>query len=271
MPQIIIMYGPPASGKSFIRNRIVSRLNLKDYTYLNIDDMVEEITEYKEDIKRCKEEFKKYNYINNIPPSLEEICTKIYFKYRLQIEPIFNKMLDNALKDERDIIIEMTGNNVSWFTSEYDNIYLNNHKIYEFILVYIIAPNELIFKRILERAKIIGRYPSKKSVENTIMNAQTNFKNILPFMSKVFVLDENGNEILYVKKICNVDKEFLRNKTDSFVNTVKLLCGGNFNNYKNIILAMLATTAILIILIIIFYYIYRRFIYIKCVTQAPRY
>lgn len=212
-PKCIIAYGPPASGKGFITQKIKTDFGIADNTLIdvNVDTAIGKIPEYIEEIKTCVTNFSKY-YSENVPIDDEKIknltseCVKIYFKYRSNGDYITNKLLEHSLANKINFIFETTGLSIDWTLS---NVVERAKKMgFETILFFPVVNSDVIIKRLYSRASVEGRMPSPDFVISMMGKAHANFATISKAVDKLYVYNNNATTKLVLTidngtKICN--------------------------------------------------------------------
>lgn len=249
--KFIFVYGPPGSGKTYFINNILK--NKDNYVILSIDDMLLELPEYKTEIDECKQ---KFSADDNVSAETAEHCQNLFHKYYKEVSVLFTERYNDAISNKKNIIIELTGRNVSRFTHE-KNILSRHPDDYTFELVYPLVPTDVLIQRVKDRSKITGRYVSPENIKIMKDQAQTNFVVLVPYMDKIKLYDENNKIIFKLKKTCNIGPNELQH-SEPLVALLKSLCrikaqtgGGTGNNILTIILFFIIICAIICLIVYI--------------------
>lgn len=126
-PNLIFIFGPTGSGKTSMRHKIIKQMNLSDYEYLSIDDLVESDKEYKKMINeiflyKCNNKSCTKDQYQNMPydiDTIKKINTAYYYVRKIagcktnqtkyNCEELLDNKMENLLKQGKNIIIESTG------------------------------------------------------------------------------------------------------------------------------------------------------------------
>jgi hypothetical protein len=212
----VVLFGPPASGKSkatdlaisMINNERKSNLKKSNFFELNIDSFVEETTEW-QTLKSTDEELKNPDLVNK--------NKELYFDIRNKINRIFELFLNCCILLKLNFTLETTGINFDWhmeiiknikndkFSSEYTML---SKYGYNFILMYPYTPNvDLLAKRAENRAIKSGRVITHDEfIKNNFINkANTSFNDIVLANSKYFYIICKYNAEI------NIEKQLLDN------------------------------------------------------------
>jgi len=202
IPNLIITYGPPASGKSIYLKKLIGSGN--NYVKIIVDDVVESFDEYKNEIQIIKEKLKTdkivqqvisdksllkndqvINHLNNIAKESP------YMKYRSYANKINNTILNICLEYELDIIFETTGgtsSSVDWLLT---NIILNaKNRGYKITIIYPYVNDVLDLQQVaIKRAVEIGRLPNLEIIKDIYENAQSNIRKLIDstYVDEIFI------------------------------------------------------------------------------------
>jgi len=246
---LFLLYGTPASGKSFLAEKIIKE-NFGKEIYdnlikVNIDEIVESNSEYKEEIKKCigKEKMTSEDMAN---------CNNIYDKYRkiTNAEKISSELFNNAISSNQNIIAETTSG--QWFVDE--GFKYAKEKGYYIVIIFPYVDNiDELYKRSLNRGKITGRFINREVIENIKKKVDENIVNVINNANKMYIYDNNVIEDYNALKYLLIKSDDTimckKNKYPTLDRVLKLCTkyiGGN--DSTNLLL-------IIIVLIIIFMFV----------------
>lgn len=243
-PTAVIVYGAPGSGKSIILTKVLSarsRLTsswdfnidihnkpsdycsksmesislsesaitdkLYDYNIVPIlhDEILSSIPSY----KPIQESFiKRINQISsdNIEDytSIAEEYEKIYNTYKECVYLITSRLIDSCLSNKRNILIETTGNSIDYMEETIKKIKGNGYYV---LCLFPFSELDVIYKRIINRAKLCGRIITKRLIDSCYINAIENFFKLSLKCDEVSIIDSsiefNEDTVLYYKKYEN--------------------------------------------------------------------
>jgi adenylate kinase family enzyme len=210
IPQFVVFYGPPASGKGYLTDFVNQKLRMSDnHTIdLNVDEVIEKFTSYQNRIRKCKALFATAD-LPNVEEHIVLACQKIYIDHRERGGALVDKMLDYALENHIDVRFETTGGHVGWLSSLLDRI----KGKYVRIVVYPVVASELILSRMFERAKRSGRLPDPSKIMEMIDRAQTNLSELQQHSDRLIVVDNNeagrGRVVADIVHTCKLGSDFL--------------------------------------------------------------
>ncbi|AYV84626.1 MAG: hypothetical protein Hyperionvirus31_16 [Hyperionvirus sp.] len=198
-PTLMIMYGPPGSGKGFMTNHILTNnAPLSNISTINIDidHVISQLASYKREIAICKEYFESLSD-SKIDPKMIQLANQIYLKYRTAKdelsqcpEDITTRLITYALTNKLNIIHETTGHSIDWIIDPLiKNARSANYTIY---VIYLVTKDSIIMDRLLSRAKFDGRFPNLEFVKESITKAQLNIKTLIPFVDFIDIYDNNS-------------------------------------------------------------------------------
>lgn len=102
MPALIVLYGPPASGKSFALNKFIP--DTSNYEILNIDTIIEHNPEYQKPLQQFKTLFSKYGNVYNIPKHLIKEANDWYNMYRPTAALEYESLLHAAIANNKKLL-----------------------------------------------------------------------------------------------------------------------------------------------------------------------
>lgn len=233
MPQFIVSYGPPASGKSKVFEFAQKMLGVSSLVNINVDDIIAENKDYQVEIRSCAKQFAETD-INDVSLDLLSSCNSIYYKYRSKADEESTARLLRALDENRDIVYETTGRDMTWFVTHDLPKIPKNYKIC--IVYFVVRPSNLL-GRAWSRAQTSGRMPEVKTILDIATSAETNFIDLANKHDFTLYVVENETEpkVLFSKtgetvscQLKYVDLEYLP-KLRTFVRGACKLGGGDTN------------------------------------------
>jgi len=180
----IINYGPPASGKGFLKNYFMEELNItnSDYINVNVDKYVVDTCKlFTLDEQKCK-----------------QMDQNLYKKFRQNADKISDDMLLSAIKTNKHIIWETTGNSIDWTI----DVYIKLLKKYNYVIVLILP--------ILSLTTQVNRCSNRQQASNCSQEYLTECRkksyNNFPLLAKhcdivLIYYNEGESPVLLYKKI----------------------------------------------------------------------
>jgi hypothetical protein len=199
---LIMLYGPPASGKSKAKKIILNKLDIKsdDYIDINLDDIIGDDKTYIKTINDLKIEASNPN--TDISEDIKAKATNIYFSIRNTANVVFELLLFITRLYNISLVVEVTGGTYCSMIWWYNILSFYKSKQYKITLIYPVVSNSTtIINRAEERAKKIFRFVSSNSIIKSIENAKKNIKTIIKNddINKIFdniYIYYNNNEAL---------------------------------------------------------------------------
>jgi tRNA uridine 5-carbamoylmethylation protein Kti12 len=172
---LIMLYGPPASGKSIAKKIMLSKLGINNDNYIdiNLDDIIGDDNKYRETINTLKK--------NELTKAeIEQQAIDVYFDTRKKADLVFELLLFITRLYDISLVVEVTGStfcSMVWWDKILSFFKSKNYKI---SLIYPFVENQYtLIKRAAERGKQIYRFISDKTMIDSISNAKKNINRIL--------------------------------------------------------------------------------------------
>lgn len=219
-PTFFITYGPPASGKGGIMEKVIKEENEnildknekksdEHMVKIDIDSIIGKHPIFKKDrqklLDRKMELLKdpeKKEEVNKINQDLQ----MLYKKYRqrsctdtIKGDDFSDNITQGALKKGLDIAWETTGFSVNWTIK--NTIPMVKKEKYNIVVVYPLVPVDMAIARAHEREKTTGQTPAP-NIEEIAKNAAKNIKELKTHVDTIYIYDnsgEMGEEQLLVK------------------------------------------------------------------------
>lgn len=179
-PYLLILYGPPGSGKTFNRKLVIKELNLNNnFVYLSEDEYAYNTIQF----NNLKNTTDLSNLKNLNQEELEgnEKFVKLqteYNKIRKATSNMVFILLGLTLMYKHNAVIEMTGAGLSWYMTHVINEFY--HYKYDIKLVYPYVENiDTLLKRTRERGFKEKRFLTKKYLNDTIQRSKDNFNKLM--------------------------------------------------------------------------------------------
>lgn len=233
---LIILYGPPASGKTHARNIICDKLNIdkNKFVDLSIDKFINDNDDYNKDKNEfknkyeielskitdisCDKEYKKYNIsdIDEMDINITKLYSPMAKKYNetrssiasLIFETVLNKIREDA---KLSLFIEITGARTAWYTDFIiPQFRQNGYKVYV-IYPFVNNIDELVERSACRFTKEI-RYVNKSDIIEITKLALQNIRTFInnDDVDGVLIYDniDKNNRIIFETfgKIPNIDQ-----------------------------------------------------------------
>jgi len=190
-PYLIIKYGPTGSGKG---SKIVTKeilalgIPLHKYVTIEIDGLVEKIKSYRNTTMKIHNKYKKST--NKNKNKYNELYNA-YYKTRedkntrgLSISDKLNNVLEQSIKNNKNIIFETTGSRPN--SHPIEDLLLMIKDNYKVILIYPIVPPDDIKTRVTSRSqqqlrlsKPLYRNINPDNIDEWWNNSMENFKEFI--------------------------------------------------------------------------------------------
>lgn len=201
---LIMLYGPPASGKSIAKKIMLSKLKIGDTDYIdiNLDDIIGNDRKYKLELEALK---KEHGNISAEPSDdIQKRATNLYFSIRKKANLVFELLVFITRLYDISLVVEVTGGtycSMVWW----DNILrFFKTKKYTISLIYpVVTDVQKIVSRADERGKEIFRFVSYVAIRESIEGAKKNIKTIIDASRAMFHKFDN----IYIYK--NEDANFV--------------------------------------------------------------
>jgi hypothetical protein len=206
---LIMLYGPPASGKSIAKKIMLSKLKIgdSDYIDINLDDIIGNDRRYKSEIEALKKEHG--NTSADPSEDIKKRATNLYFSIRNKANLVFELLVFITRLYDISLVVEVTGGtycSMVWW----DNILrFFKTKKYTISLIYpVVTDVNKIVSRADERGKEIFRFVSSDTIRQSIEGAKKNIKSIIDDSRAMFrkfdniyiYTNEDANFVSYAKE-----------------------------------------------------------------------
>lgn len=183
---LIMLYGPPASGKSRAKEIILNRLKINhdQYIDINLDDIIGDDINYQNKISTLKQNASKEDTISE---DIKQEATNIYFTVRKTSNIVFEILLFITRLYNISLVVEVTGSTYCSMIWWYHILNFYKSKQYIITLIYpVVSKNNEIIRRAELRGNNIFRFISSDVIQNSINNAKKNIKIILYNKNDIF-------------------------------------------------------------------------------------
>jgi hypothetical protein len=177
---LIMLYGPPASGKSIAKQIMLSKLSIApdDYIDINLDDIIGEDETYQTTIETLK---KEHNNSSDTPSSsIKKKATDIYFEIRNKANLVFELLVFITRLYDISLVVEVTGGTLCSMVWWDNIISFFQSKNYTISLIYpVVSDVNTIVSRADKRGNEIFRFVPPEAIQESIEGAKKNIKRIL--------------------------------------------------------------------------------------------
>ena len=198
-PTFYIKYGPPASGKGTIMDKVAKeeQKDLNNIVIVEIDTIIQEHKDY---IKKKGELLKKLKNNKNNKKDINKELTDLYFKYRKNVESpnikgddISDAITYGAIDEGLDVAWETNGHDIDWTKNVMiPKIKKINNK-YKIVIVYPLVPLKLLLERARIREETTGQTPAN-NIEEMAKNAPKNLLKMKKIVDTIYIYDNSGNK-----------------------------------------------------------------------------
>ena len=213
---LIMLYGPPASGKSIAKKIMLSKLKIGDTDYIdiNLDDIIGNDRKYKLELEALK---KEHGNISAEPSDdIQKRATNLYFSIRKKANLVFELLVFITRLYDISLVVEVTGGtycSMVWW----DNILrFFKTKKYTISLIYpVVTDVKKIVSRADERGKELFRFVSSVAIRESIKGAKMNIKTIIDTSRAMF--HKFDNIYIYTNEDANFLSYAKENKTQELL------------------------------------------------------
>lgn len=203
-PTFYIKYGPPASGKGGIMEKVLikDKINKTSLVTVEVDNIIESnpgyISEREKHQHVTKDKVSSPGIASVTAARKAKIAkdnasiakSKLYWKYRGESDVISDIILNKALLDNFDIAWETTGATIAWTIKEIKRVQKQGYLVN---VVYPLVPYDTLIKRSLEREKKTGQTPASASIiKHTVLFAIKNILKLIDHVDNIYLYDNSG-------------------------------------------------------------------------------
>ncbi|XWV26837.1 hypothetical protein QJ857_gp0213 [Tupanvirus soda lake] len=221
-PYLLVVYGPPASGKSYAKDLMIKEFGLSNnYVYIDVDQMVYDTDQF----QHFKNTVDVSDLVNINSDDIDthpkiQMMIETYRKIRSKTNFLLRIFLGIALMFNYNIVLETPGGGSDWFNIAEE---LLNNK-YDIYLVYPFTNNiEMLVQRSIKRGLAEHRFVQKKYLYDMARRSQKNFLRVLDPLNiskfraiyvyetkpNEFVLSDNNLLFAYVNPKENQNQNYL--------------------------------------------------------------
>jgi ribosomal protein S9 len=194
---LIMLYGPQASGKSIAKQIMLSKLNINDDDYIdiNLDDIIANDQKYKTELEEIKMENEAMNKSNNsdeISTEIKKRATDLYFRIRNKANLVFELLVFITRLYNISLVVEVTGGtycSMVWWCNILKFFKSKNYKIS--IIYPVVSDVNQLISRADKRGREIFRFVSSAAIKETIIGAKKNIKTIIDDKKAMFTNFDN--------------------------------------------------------------------------------
>jgi predicted ABC-type ATPase len=209
-PNFYITYGPPASGKSTIMNKVaeidhIIKKGVVNAVSVDLDRIISNYPDYKnnkkkideldsnnlEKVYKCLQDETKKRYSDKGMHDKKKILSQeLYWSIRKLMNNVSDQLLDTALLNKSNIIWETTGSAISWTAKEINRIKSYG---YDVTILYPYVPSNILVERALKRFKDTGQESApEEQIRENATKSQQNLIRLINIVDRVFIYDNSG-------------------------------------------------------------------------------
>jgi GTPase SAR1 family protein len=198
-PYLLILYGPPASGKTSAIEQITKYLNLSSNNInIDVDKFVYDTKQWKDFTKLLEDDkIKNISYDKLDDDPIIQNIAKQYKNIRSRTSFMINILVGIALMYNYNVVMEMSGRGLEWYMTHIINEFI--HYKYNVHIVYPYTDNvNMLYNRSIKRGYEEYRFVSKKFIDEVYVMAKKNFLKILDKKdnyTSILVYDINNTKI----------------------------------------------------------------------------
>ena len=221
-PYILVVYGPPASGKTTAKNLMINKFNLSDnYVDINVDKFVYDTDQFNDFIKTIDLTPVKTMSIDEI--DLYDPVQKLNQNYQLirsRTAPLLKILIGFAIMFKYNIVLETPGGGNEW-KNIVEELLKHNYSAY---IVYPYTNDiNMLIDRSIKRGVTEYRFLTKQYMQNMVSRSIKNFY--------TFITD--SNIMSKFKEIIAYDTSKIKLSDDSFDDVILFNYGDNTQDKLN--------------------------------------
>ena len=198
-PTFYIKYGPPASGKGTIMDKISKEeeKNINNIVVVEIDTIIQEHEDYK---KKRNELLEKLKNKKSNKEDINKELSDLYFKYRKNVETpnikgddISDAITYGAIEEGLDVAWETNGNDIDWTKNVVIPKIKKINNDYKIVIVYPLVPLERLLERAHKREEETGQTPAN-NIEEMTKNAAKNIIEMKEIVDTIYIYDNSGKK-----------------------------------------------------------------------------
>lgn len=183
-PILYIKFGPPASGKGSIMDKVLAKdgISLQSLVTVDVDSTVQQSVQFQQEVSQAKEQ---YGDTTEQAKALQ----KIYFKYRPEADAISIDIVHEACKRRLNIARETTGQKLTTV----DTIRQVRPFNYQVTIVYPLVPVQVLVDRAVKRNAETGQIAAPADmIEHMAHQAAENVVLLLAQADTLYIYDNSG-------------------------------------------------------------------------------
>jgi predicted ABC-type ATPase len=249
-PTFYIKYGPPASGKGTIMDKVakIEQKNINNIVVVEIDTIIQEHEDYKKKRNELLEKLKNNEFNKE---DINKELSDLYFKYRKNVETpnikgddISDSITYGAIEEGLDVAWETNGNDIDWTKNVVIPKIKKINNDYKIVIAYPLVPLEHLLERAHRREEETGQTPAN-NIEEMTKNAAKNILEMKKIVDTIYIYDNSGKKgeedllIKYSKnkaEICKCTDKYNTNFKSEEIKTMLSSFCNIFNdcNRKNV-------------------------------------
>ena len=212
-PKLILLFGPPASGKGYLYDKVKAKFDINDINTIDtsVDAFVENDPEYKREMSAsCIKKYSDLDCLSKVEEnSIMDECTQIYLKYKKIADQYSESSMYDGFNGNFNVVLEVSGNSFNWVT---DVVLRKLPANYTIILLYPLVDERELYVRSCNRAKKVGRYVSREFIKNSIKKCEEIILRIkngdILQKANVYIYDNRSTPKLIYKKVDDQESKY---------------------------------------------------------------
>lgn len=200
-PYFVLKFGPPGSGKSLddptsVMYRVfedILQIDPQSVVPVDMDDFVSTLTPFNAELHDLLEKTGCLS-ADSLSADLQKQATDLYFHYRELVEQSSQLLIQQAIKEHKNIAVETIGTSSQWWIT-FAKTTLKDTP-YRFVVVFPRVPNEILAERLrLRNSRQLRKINVQHdSISSMILAAEQSFKELLPYADRAILVNNDSKD-----------------------------------------------------------------------------